>query len=428
MAISVVGTAEGQKTDGTTITLTLPSMAANDVVFVFEGEASTAGPRGMSTGGYTNIGVDTDNSPVSFGGYYKKQGVSPDTTAVINAGAASVGHAAVAIVLRGVDPNTILDDFAQAGTGASASPNSPAATFNTTGACCISAAAKNNVDTSVVAPTSPVTFVNQVDIDSNTTAEVTVGAAVGLNITPGSVDPTGWISWTAGTNGPWVAFNVPVRPLIPPQINATFQGSGSLSVNATQPRHQGHATFSGAGNFQADVTQQVTSSHQGNVRFAGSGSMSVNTTSRLLISVDFGFFQGGYNAAWMFGQGGVTANTNRTDIETWPVDEEALVTSFTEEFEGNVVTFTPDTGPELVYRNRSTSTVRYNISTYLTFADYVLLRNFYRITVESGTLSFIRNNPITGADMECQFLSEPQARAVDNDQLLVTYSLRPVTP
>jgi hypothetical protein len=209
--ITVVGSAENQNTAGGTITLTLPSMNAGDLVLVFEGEAGTAGPRGMSTSGYTNAMTAQDQSTVSLGAYWKIMGGTPDATAVVNAGANTVGHAATCIVLRGVDQTTPIDATTTTATGTTDSPNCPSITTVTNKAFVCIAAAKDVTDTTITYPGSGFTQ-GQQDINSNTTTDVTVASAGATAVTTpaGAVDPLGFSGWTSGAN--WIAATFAIRP------------------------------------------------------------------------------------------------------------------------------------------------------------------------------------------------------------------------
>lgn len=204
MALTVVGVAEGQKTDGTTITITLPAgTSEGDAVYVFEGEASILGPYGMSTSGYTNIGTNTTNVTVSFGAYRKIMGASPDTTVVVNAGVNLSGHSAVVVVVRGADQTTPEAAAVTIATGSSTNPDNTTFVTTENPYLLIAAAASGVTDTSITAPT---TFTNQVDISSDTTTDVTVGAASAIK--GGNNNPATWTSWATGD---WVAFSVGVK-------------------------------------------------------------------------------------------------------------------------------------------------------------------------------------------------------------------------
>lgn len=206
MAITLVGTAEGQATNGAAISLTLPGgIAQNDLVVVYESHDGAA-LSGMSTAGYTTNLTDTAGS-INQAVYWKFMGASPDATAALNTGTNSRGHGAIAFVLRGVDTSTPIDATTTTASATSTNPDPASITTVTNGAWVLACAASLVADTSVTAPSG---YSNQTDIDSNAlTADVTIGVASKEITTAGAENPASWTTWSSAA---WKTATVALRP------------------------------------------------------------------------------------------------------------------------------------------------------------------------------------------------------------------------
>ena len=211
MAISLVGTQESQQTGGLAILLSLPTMQEGDLVVVFETRADNL-LSGVSTLGYATHASDTTSC--SLGIYYKFMGPTPDTAVTVAAGANNVGHAAIAFAFRGVDTRVPFDVAATPATGSSTNPNPAANTPVTFGAWAVVAAASETTDTTVVAPSG---YTNQVDINSNTTDDCTVGVATLALTTKAAEDPGTWTTWS---NSAWRTYTVLLRPQVADWLSA----------------------------------------------------------------------------------------------------------------------------------------------------------------------------------------------------------------
>jgi hypothetical protein len=217
MAITLVGTAENSVAPATSLTVTLPTLAEDDVVYLFV-TASAAGPPAttITTSGYTKLHdqtVSVSGSNGRFTVWRKVMGATPDSNVVIShTSGSSAPGAAVAVCLRGVDPTTPEDaTLTAAGPTTSTTPDSPSITTVTDDAWVISAFGAGVSDTTVTAPSG---YSNQVDRNSSFFAVNTVGAATKEIATAGAEDPA---SWTNLSSGNWSAVSVAVRPAVTDQ-------------------------------------------------------------------------------------------------------------------------------------------------------------------------------------------------------------------
>lgn len=220
MAISFVGSAEGQAIDGANFTITMPGgVQQNDFVLVL-GSASyvqATGNFGVSTAGYTSI-YDANWGTGNQGEIaWKIMGASPDSDIAIDAAAGVTTDSASAVVLvfRGVDTTTPIDVATTSATGSSTTPDSPSITTDVGGVVC-SGFMGDVTDATVTAPTG---YNNQVDITSNDGEDTVTGLAwiaVGASTTE---NPP---SWTGMTSADWNAFSIAIRAAAVGGGGATF--------------------------------------------------------------------------------------------------------------------------------------------------------------------------------------------------------------
>lgn len=223
MAITVVGTAEGSNQNGLALTITLPTVLQDDIVYVFTGTGNegTAAP-GLNTSGYTEL-FNLDDTSAGLRCFRKVMGASPDTTVQVTAQFNGIPRAAVVVAVRGADTSTPEDATSTtAGQTTSTNPDSPSITTVTNGALVISAFATSANDSTVTAPSG---YTDQVDDNENNAGDstsVTVGAASKIIASAGAENPA---SWTNVSNGSWFAASVAVRPFVSSGASPTFWGT-----------------------------------------------------------------------------------------------------------------------------------------------------------------------------------------------------------
>lgn len=209
MAITIVGTAENAGATAS-LSVTLPTLAQNDVVYLFVVHSDISITLTTPTG-YTDIVATTNNSvTTNFTVYRKKMGASPDTTAVI-VPSTTADIVAIAVCLRGVDRTTQEDATTTTfGWNSDANlPDSPSITTVTDNSWVISAFGLGESDTTVTAPTG---YSNQVDHNYSGTSTITVGAATKQKTPAGAENPGAWSG--IGTFIWWYAVSVAVRPAV----------------------------------------------------------------------------------------------------------------------------------------------------------------------------------------------------------------------
>lgn len=206
MAISVVGGA-ADAANAAQVTLTLPTLAAGDVVYVFAGHGNNAMPT-MNSSGYGSAIATLVGGSLQASCWRKVMGGTPDTTVVIDRTAAgSTALGASCICLRGVDQTTPEDATVTSNTGTS-TPNGPSIVTVTNGAYVISATLTNGSAASY--PNAPSGYTDKLsDAAPGGTASVGVAHAGKIVATAGSEDPG---AWTSGPSARNICFTVAVRP------------------------------------------------------------------------------------------------------------------------------------------------------------------------------------------------------------------------
>jgi hypothetical protein len=213
MAITLVagGAVSGTAINGLNATITLPTLAENDVVFVAGAHPRKESDAGMSTAGYTEIAdvshpTATPSSRLSVN--YKVMGPSPDATAVVlGSGNNADGTVGAALCLRGVDPFYILDAVVTTATGTTTNPDPPAIVTATPGAWVLAFASSLTLDAAITAPTSYINLATNTANDSN---DQTIAGCTREIASPGSENPASYTLWTTGSV--WIAITVAVRP------------------------------------------------------------------------------------------------------------------------------------------------------------------------------------------------------------------------
>lgn len=209
--ITIVGTPQAAGTlNGADTTLTFDvAPQQGDVVVVWGGgfNRTAAGYPGPSTAGYTQIFHTTAALPF-MDVSYKRMGATPDSSVTCKGtGNTSDGTSYGCIVLRGVDPTTLLDvAVVDAGPTASTNPDPPAITTVTNKAMVLALALSTSNDAAHTAPTG---YSNNIGAGANDTNDSSVGGATKIVTTAGSENPGAFTAWTTGT---WRGVTIAIRP------------------------------------------------------------------------------------------------------------------------------------------------------------------------------------------------------------------------
>jgi hypothetical protein len=174
MAISFIEAKSGSANNGGNVTVNFTNAQSGDFVLVVGGFADPAPNAGVSTAGYTELAeLGTVNSTIIS---YKF--ITSDTGLTgLGSGQGSDGAAYVALVFRGVDTTSPIDNSYASATG-TGDPNSPALTTLTNGAVVISGFVLNEDRTigGSVGPSGYDTVDSNYLVASSDTNNVTVGA------------------------------------------------------------------------------------------------------------------------------------------------------------------------------------------------------------------------------------------------------------
>lgn len=242
MAIEFVGasTATGASgsfnVDLTALSGGIASAAAEgDLVIVATGFVQTSNlDPGVSTSGFAEIAdlYANDTRDANLSVSWKIMTSTPDTSVACNgSGSATNGAAAIAYVLRGIDPATPLDVTATTATSNnSAVFNSPSITPVTSGALVLSIGLGTGAaaDTTITAPTG---YSDQSNVSTDPGNAVIIGVA-SKAWTSGAEDPAAWTGVTTSTSDSWAAVTVAVRPLLPHDLTATDLATGAPTVGS----------------------------------------------------------------------------------------------------------------------------------------------------------------------------------------------------
>jgi len=236
MAITIIGTPQvGNANNGGAVTLTFSTTPSqNDYTVVVVGSpAETPADCSMTTTGYTRLAYHTGAAAAnpSIALFYKKQGASPDATAVTVAdGGSGTDTSAIGFVLRGVDTSTPSDQTpTSAGETTGEDPNPASITTLTDGACVIIAALMTVVkDTSITTPSGYTTY-SQVGDD---TYDHTLAAAYKVCGAAGVEEPAAWTTWGSGL---WYAITVAFRPITSTTVSAVANSlASSITISSKE--------------------------------------------------------------------------------------------------------------------------------------------------------------------------------------------------
>ena len=236
MAISIIGTPQiGNTNNGGAVTLTWSTTPSeNDYTIVITGcPANTATDASMTTSGYTALTryEGADNTKPKYTIFYKKQGASPDTNAVVaSIGDSAVDQSAIGFVLRGVDTTTFSDQTpTTAGETTSTNPDPASIVTQTNGAFVFVVAMMiTTKDTAITAP-SGYTGYSRVGDDTN---DHTLASAYKEIATAGTENPASWTNWNSGL---WHSITFAVRPAVglPIKVNIgdVWKDATAMKIN-----------------------------------------------------------------------------------------------------------------------------------------------------------------------------------------------------
>jgi hypothetical protein len=96
-------------------------------------------------------------------------------------------------------------------------------------------------------------------------------------------------------------------------------------------------------------------------------------------------------------------------MDNWPLSLQQILNAddFEIKFGSTVVRSDMDVGPAKV-RSRYTDGVdQYSASILLTFSEYTTFRDFFKTTLNNGTLPFLFDDPMTGVSTAFRFVDPP---------------------
>lgn len=268
MALSLVGTAEGDAINAGEVTLTHPvTIDTGDVVylaFASGDDQGTAKNLAMTTSGYTKVTShplwSDDTNEVDLAVFRKIMGATPDSTAVTadSGGGTDCSTAAVEQVWRGVDQGTPEDTAVTQTTGTdSSTPNSPAILTVSANTVVVSVGAGSVLDTSVTPPSGYALGV--VDTAGNDAEDVTVGmAARAVAAAATNENPPAWSDFSESTQHSWCAATICIRP--DTGAPATVTGSSASSLQQFTAAATGDIEAGGAA---ATLLQELTTAAVG---------------------------------------------------------------------------------------------------------------------------------------------------------------------
>jgi hypothetical protein len=253
MAISFIEAKSGSANNGGNVTVNFTSAQSGDFVLVVGGFQDAGSNAGVSTAGYTElVELGLVNSTIIS---YKF--ITSDTGLTgLGTTQSSDGAAYVALVFRGVDTTTPIDNSYASGTG-TGEPNSPSITTLTDGAVVVSGFVLNESRTisGSVGPSGYATVDGNYLVNTSDSNNVTVGA------TWKTVSPAG-----AENPGPWNLSGVPSADVRAITVALRPADEGTISDGvASFGSIRGTATFRGQANSVLGATGTA------NVTFKGSG-------------------------------------------------------------------------------------------------------------------------------------------------------------
>jgi hypothetical protein len=216
MAITLRGTAADSVINGANATVNLPAgTAQNDVVYAafIESTAATNLNLVMATAGYTELAdlYADDVIDANLGVFRKRQGATPDSTAVADgSGVGADGVSLAVVVLIGVDTTTSEDATTTTATGISSpTPDPPSITTVTNNAWVIAIGGSTEPDI----PTAPTNYTNL--IESNEPSEANpsnIMMATREIVSFGAENPGTFGGIVGDMDDSWCAATVAVRP------------------------------------------------------------------------------------------------------------------------------------------------------------------------------------------------------------------------
>ena len=217
MAITLRGTAGNTGSDNADLTITLPAgIAENDVCYVaFSSGVSADVDLTMTTTGYSELAdlYSNDTSDSCLGVFRKKQGATPDSTAICTESGAesgTTGIAGVVTVLIGVDTTTQEDAATTTATATdSGTPDPPAIVTATAGAWVLAIGSSSEADAVSNAPTN---YTNLIDRQTALITNTNIMMSTREIWSHKKENPGKYADISGNTLDSWCAATVAVRP------------------------------------------------------------------------------------------------------------------------------------------------------------------------------------------------------------------------
>ena len=234
------------------------SLAEGDVVIAVSATGAAASRTLSITDGttdYTLIGggqlyINSATYDASMRVAYKRMGATPDTTVVFGPSGNTAEAQTVAVyVLRGVDPDTLLDVAVETASGdGAATPDPPSITPESPGAVVIAIGAAA-LATGATFGSSDLSGFLTISQNDNRDSVLGIGYA---EWTSGAFDPAQWTG-SGATNSSWVAMTLALRP-------ASASVDADVTPGAGSATGQGFAPSVGTG--AAEATANLLTSGQ----------------------------------------------------------------------------------------------------------------------------------------------------------------------
>lgn len=224
MAISFIGSAVGSSSPNAATTITLPTLAADDLIIIAAAVGDTANNGIPAPTGYSRVpGVDAtlyanDLNDTNLDLYYKIA-VAGDSGAIVTltaTGGTNASNAGVAMVFRGVNTTTPFDVNAATATSINTSNADPPSLdhLNPAGVWTVIAASTGHTGTATATFTFPTGYTtNAAQQAHNDTIDVLVG--MGYNTAPSDPEnPAAFSAANIGTaaDNAWAAVTMALRP------------------------------------------------------------------------------------------------------------------------------------------------------------------------------------------------------------------------
>jgi len=209
MAISLRGNASATGLDGADITVTLPGgIAQDDVVYgAYCMDGVSNQNMAMITAGYTELAdlFAADSFAANLGVFRKRQGATPDSTAVFDGIIAEEASAAVEVLI-GVDTTTAEDATTTTATGSDGpTPDPPSITTVTNNAWVIAIGGSTEADV----PTAPTNYINLIE-DQLSPSNIMMATREIASF--GAENPGTFGGIAGNVQDSWCAATVAVRP------------------------------------------------------------------------------------------------------------------------------------------------------------------------------------------------------------------------